>query len=74
MSALRPLPNVDDAAAMAKLGRLSALRSARLDVMHALRDVASRLMSGQSDELKEIAEARLLLDRLEEINGIEAHA
>lgn len=71
---LRPLPNVNDAVAMAKLGRLSALRSARLDVMHALRDVASRLMSGQSDELKEIAEARLLLDRLEEINGIEAHA
>lgn len=70
---LRPLPNLDDASAMAKLGRLSALRSARLDAMHELRDVAARLLSGQSDEAKEIATARVILDRLDEINGISEH-
>ena len=70
---LRPLPNLDDVAAMSRLGRLSALRSARLDAVHDLRDCVTRLQSGQADEAKEIAAARAALVRLEEINGIESH-
>lgn len=70
---LRPLPKLDDASAMAKLGRLSALRSARLDALHDLRDAVVRLQGGQSDDLAEIATARACLDRLDEIRGIEAH-
>lgn len=70
---LRPLPNLDDAAAMTKLGRLHALRNARLDALHDLRDAVVRLQNGQTDDLAEIAVARQCLDRLDEIRGIEAH-
>jgi hypothetical protein len=69
---MKPLPNLNDDAAMARLGRLSALRSHRADTLHALRDCASRLLSGQHDDAALIAEARGLLDRLEEIVGLEA--
>lgn len=70
---LRPLPDLDDATAMAKLGRLSALRNARLDAAHALRDAVTRIQSGQADDLAEVRMARAALDRLEEIVGIEGH-
>ncbi|WP_421883197.1 hypothetical protein [Methylibium sp.] len=70
---LRPIPDLDDAAAMAKLGRLSALRNARLDAAHALRDAVVRIQSGQADDLAEINLARAALDRLEEVIGIEGH-
>ena len=68
---MKPLPDLDDAAAMAKLGRLSALRSYRADTLHALRDCAQRLLSGQHDDAGLIAEARDLLARLEEVAGLE---
>lgn len=70
---MRPLPDLRDSAAMAKIGRLSALRSARADALHALRDVASRLLSGQHDDAEEIGQARNLLNRLEDINQIESY-
>ena len=69
---MKPIPNLGDAAAMARLGRLSALRSARADALHGLRDCAQRLLSGQHDDGAQIADARALLDRLEEIAGLEA--
>jgi hypothetical protein len=68
---VKPPPNLGDSAAMARLGRLSALRSHRADTLHALRDCASKLLSGQHDDAALIAEARWLLDRLEEVAQIE---
>lgn len=69
---LRPLPNLDDAAAMARLGRLSALRSARLDALHDLRDACTRIQSGAgSAQEHDIADARACLDRIERINELE---
>lgn len=70
---LRPLPNLDDETVMAKLGRLSALRSARMDAAHDLRDIVSRILSGNDYEDKDLAAARACLDRLEEIRGIEKY-
>lgn len=70
---LRPIPDLENIAAMAKLGRLSAIRSAKLDAFASLRDVAAKLMRGDSpDELKDIADARTVLDRIEELNRLEA--
>jgi hypothetical protein len=69
---LRPLPNLTDASAMEKLGRLSALRSARLDAFHGLRDCVTRLQSASEvDDLAIIADARKCLDRLEEVSRLE---
>lgn len=61
---LRRLPDLDDKSAMARLGRLSALRSARLDAVHALRDAVTRLQSAQCDDAAEIAAAREALERI----------
>jgi len=69
---LRPLPNLEDPGAMAALGRLHALRNAKLDAVHALRDAVVRLQSGQTDGLEEIAAARTALDRIDEIKRLEA--
>ena len=70
---LRPIPDVANIAAMAKLGRLSAIRSAKLDAFSSLRDVAARLMRGDSpDEMKDVTDARTVLDRIEELNRLEA--
>jgi len=68
---MKPLPNLNDDAAMARLGRLSALRSHRADTLHALRDCASKLLSGQHADAALIAEARGLLDRLEDVAQME---
>lgn len=70
---LRPLPDLDDAAAMAKLGRLSALRSARLDALHELRDVVTRIQAGHTDGIEEVQSARAALNRLEELAGISGY-
>jgi hypothetical protein len=68
---LRPLPDLDNPQAMAKLGRLSALRSARLDALHELRDIVTRIQGGQSDVIEDVKAARVVLDRIEELAGIE---
>jgi hypothetical protein len=70
---LRPLPRLDDAAAMAKLGRLAAIRSARLDAMHDLRDCSTQLQRADidaGDQALVIATARSCLDRIEELQRI----
>ena len=70
---LRPLPKLDDAAAMAKLGRLTAIRSARLDAMHDLRDCATQLQHAELDatyQARVIEAARACLDRIEELQRI----
>lgn len=68
---LRPLPDIDNVQVMTKLGHLSALRSARLDALHALRDSVVRMQSDAADQATEIAVSRACLDRLEEIDGIQ---
>ena len=70
---LRPLPKLGDDAAMAKLGRLSAIRSARLDAMHDLRDCATQLQRAEIDadeQARVIEAARACLDRIEELQRI----
>jgi hypothetical protein len=69
---MKPLPNLDDSAAMARLGRLSALRSARAEVLHELRDTASKLLNGPGDDGPHIAAARALLDRLDLVCSLES--
>lgn len=56
---------------MARLGRASAIRSARLDALHDLRDINTRLNSLQCNVAAEIAAARLCLDRLEALESLE---
>lgn len=70
---LRPLPDLNDTSAMVKLGRLSALRNARLDAIHAMRDAFTRLQSGNSDDAADIAALKAALVRLEEVIGIGHH-
>lgn len=67
---LRPLPDLQDEEAMTKLGRLSAIRNAKLDALHLLRDCAVRLQSQQGDEIQDIQLARTALDRLEELSKL----
>lgn len=69
---LRPLPNLTDPEAMATLGRLHALRNARMDAVHMLRDAVVRLQSGQCNFADEVATAREALNRLEDIASIES--
>lgn len=68
--ALRPLPNLEDEKAMAKLGRLSALRSARLDAVHDLRDAVTQLNSAACNEDDAIKAARAAIDRLEALQKL----
>lgn len=70
MIVLRPLPDLDNAQAMTRLGRLSAIRSARLDAAHELRDVVTRLQGASADVRAEVATARAALDRLEELERL----
>ena len=69
--AIRALPDLSNEAAMAKLGRLSALRSARLDAVHELRDCYTQMQSDLADYLPTIQRARGCLDRLEELANLE---
>ena len=67
---LRPLPDRDNREALAKLGWLTAIRSARLDALHELRDCVTRLQSNIYPE--DIRDARAALDRLEQLNALES--
>lgn len=64
---LRPIPDLSNAQQMTKLGQLSALRSARLDALHQMRDAFTRLQSEQCDEAAEMQRIREGLDRLDEL-------
>ena len=66
---LRPLPDKSNREALAKLGWLAAIRSARLDALHELRDCTTHLQSNITQEA--IDSARAALDRLEQLNAVE---
>lgn len=69
---LRPIPKLDDQEAMARLGRASALRSARLDALHELRDCVTYLQSNDRDEELYLARASECIERLEQLARIPA--
>lgn len=65
---LRPIPDIENSEAMQKLGRASALRNARLDALHEMRDAVVRLQNGVSFDSVEIQTIRECLDRLTQID------
>ena len=67
---LRPLPDLTNSEVMAKLGRASALRNARLDAIHAMRDAVVRLQNNVSFDSTEIETIRDCLTRLEQVNEL----
>jgi hypothetical protein len=69
---LKPLLDLDNAAVMMKLGRLSALRNARADAMHVLRDSCVRLQNAASADVVEFEIIEAALARLKEINFLQA--
>lgn len=68
---LRPLPKLDDTQAMEKLGRASALRSARLDAIHAMRDHFVRLQSLDSDDTAELDGITACVERIRMIASMQ---
>ena len=69
---LRPLPDLDNAELMTKLGRLSAIRNARADALHELRDACVRLQSGASEDAIEIAVIERAIERLKQLEELKA--
>ncbi len=67
---LKPLPNLDDDASMARLGRLHALRNARLDAVHLLRNACTSL-NADPDNVLAIDDAEAAIKRLRELTGKE---
>ena len=67
---LRPLPDIENSEAMQKLGRASALRNARLDALHEMRDAVVRLQNNVSFDSTEIETIRDCLTRLEQVNEL----
>lgn len=67
---LRPLPDLENSEAMQKLGRASALRNARLDALHEMRDAVVRLQNSVSFDSTEIETIRDCLTRLEQVNEL----
>jgi len=70
---LRPLPDLDNVPAMTKLGRLSAIRNARADALHELRDAVVRLQNGASADAVEIETIETAIARLKELSGLQNH-
>lgn len=69
---LKPLLDIDNTTAMVKLGRLSALRNARADALHELRDACVRLQNAASADAVEFEHIEAALARLKEINFLQA--
>lgn len=67
---LRPLPDLTNSEVMAKLGRASALRNARLDALHEMRDAVVRLQNNVSFDSTEIETIRDCLTRLEQVSEL----
>jgi hypothetical protein len=53
---MKPLPNINDEAAMLERGKRSALASARNDAAEALRDACTAVQSANWNELQAVAE------------------
>lgn len=68
---LRPLPDLENNEAMQKLGRLSAIRNARADALHELRDACVRLQSGASQDSVEIAVIEQAIERLKQLEALQ---
>jgi len=65
---LRPLPDLNNAETLAKLGREYALREARRDAISQLRDAVTGLQSPHSDaQGMALKQAREAVERLEQI-------
>ena len=64
------MPDLTNSEVMAKLGRASALRNARLDAIHAMRDAVVRLQNNVSFDSTEIETIRDCLTRLEQVNEL----
>jgi hypothetical protein len=68
---MKPLPNLDDGAAMAARGRRSALMSARNDAAEELRNVCVAIQSVDLHAEREVTllcgRGRMALDQLEQI-------
>jgi hypothetical protein len=65
---LRPLPDLNDAETLAKLGREYTLMNARRDALHQLRDAVSTLQSPHdSMHAEALANAREAIERLEQL-------
>ena len=67
---LRPLPDLTNSEVMAKLGRTSALRNARLDAIHAMRDAVVRLQNAASFDSVELPIIKDCVERLEQLNEL----
>jgi uncharacterized protein HemY len=67
---LRPLPDLSDPEAMAKLGRLYVLREAWRDAVSMLRDASTLIQSAdESRQTQALSDARSAIDRLDEIKA-----
>lgn len=69
---LRPIPDLTNDQAMSKLGRLSAIRNARADALHELRDACVRLQNGASVDSVEIANIEEAIERIKQLNELQA--
>lgn len=71
---LRPLPDLDNAASLAKLGREYALREAWRDAIAQLRDAVTGLNSPHEDaQDRSLRDAREAVERLEQIKAFHDH-
>lgn len=68
---LRPLPDLTNSEVMAKLGRASALRNARLDAIHAMRDAVVRLQTAASFDSVELPIIKACVERLEQLSELD---
>lgn len=69
---MRSIPDMTNAAAMARRGRLAVLREARADLRHDLQRIASAIQRDGADDAALIAEARELLTHWEALAAAEA--
>jgi len=69
---LRPLPDLSNKDYLEKLGALSALRTARADALHMLRDACVRLQNASSIDSIEIETCEQALQRLKDIEALKA--
>ena len=54
---MKPLPNINDTEAMNRIGKRSAMQSARMDAADALRDAYTLVQCAEWHELQRAAEA-----------------
>lgn len=70
---MKPLPDLDNPAAMAAWGRRSALMSAHKEARETLRDACSACQSANPDDIGAAQKAGEAVERLIEIAGLWSH-